>query len=147
MRAFSLVELIFVLVIMGILVFVGMQFIPNETPLSDKEVLKKLILTKKTNALGYRVYGENNETCIILTKDAINKEENNSRIKYYFKSTIQINGLKNGNVLCFDYLGRPYDGEVEKDMSNLVKNFVIITLSYKNKEKNLTCYPITGYVR
>ena len=146
MRAFSLIELIFVLVIMGILTFIGMQFIPNETPLSDAEVLKKLILTKKTNALGYRIYVENNETCITLTKEAINQEENISKVKYHFKSTIEINGSV-GNVLCFDYLGRPYNGEVDLNLSNLLKNFVTITLSYNNKEKNLTLYPISGYIR
>ncbi|WP_024787667.1 MULTISPECIES: type II secretion system protein [unclassified Lebetimonas] len=146
MRAFSLIELIFVLVIMGILSFVGMQFIPNETPLSDSEILKKLILTKKTNALGYKIFGENNETCIKLTKNDINSEENASRVKYRFKSDIQVSGLS-GDLLCFDYMGRPYDGGVDEKLTHLLKNFVTITLNYKNKEKNLTLYPVSGYVR
>ncbi|WP_024791860.1 type II secretion system protein [Lebetimonas sp. JS138] len=146
MRAFSLIELIFVLVIMGILSFVGMQFIPNETPLSDSEILKKLILTKKTNALGYKIFGENNETCIKLTKNDINSEENASRAKYRFKSDIQVSGLS-GDLLCFDYMGRPYDGGVDEKLTHLLKNFVTITLIYKNKEKNLTLYPVSGYVR
>lgn len=146
MRAFSLIELIFVLVIMGILSFVGMQFIPNETPLSDSEILKKLILTKKTNALGYKVYGENNDTCIRLDRNYINNEENLSRVKYKFKSDIEVEGLS-GDLLCFDYMGRPYDGGVDEKLTHLLKNFVTITLNYKNKEKNLTLYPVSGYVR
>ncbi|GAX87076.1 conserved hypothetical protein [Lebetimonas natsushimae] len=146
MRAFSLIELIFVLVIMGILAFVGMQFIPNETPLSDAEILKKLILNKKTNALGYKIYGENNDTCIRLSKGDINNEEKLSRVKYKFKSSIKINGLSS-DLLCFDYKGRPYDGEVDEKMKNLLRNFVTITLNYKNKEKNLTIYPMSGDIR
>jgi prepilin-type N-terminal cleavage/methylation domain-containing protein len=146
MRAFSLIELIFVLVIMGILAFVGMQFIPNETPISDAEILKKLILNKKTNALGYKVYEENNDTCIRLNKDYINKEENLSRVKYKFKSAINVLGLSS-DLLCFDYKGRPCNGKCEKNLSNLLKKNVTIMLNYNNKEKNLTLYPISGYVR
>jgi prepilin-type N-terminal cleavage/methylation domain-containing protein len=146
MRAFSLIELIFVLVIMGILTFVGMQFIPNETPISDAEILKKLILNKKTNAIGYKIFGENNETCIRLNKDYINNEENLSRVKYKFKSSIEIDGLSD-DLLCFDYKGRPYDGEVDEKMTNLLKNFVTITLRYNRKEKNLTLFPVSGYIR
>jgi Tfp pilus assembly protein FimT len=147
MKAVSLLEMIFVLVIIGILSIIGVEFIPNERPISDSEVLKKLILMKKTNAIGYRTYKENNLTCIKLDRDAINEEENLSRVKYRFKSEINVTGLKNGNEICFDYMGRAYDGEVENNLSNLIKNFVIITISYKNKEKNLTLYPISAYVR
>jgi prepilin-type N-terminal cleavage/methylation domain-containing protein len=146
MRAFSLLELIFVLVIIGVLSLIGVQFVPNERPISDAEILKKLILTKKTNAIGYKVFSENNDTCIKLDKNDINNEENISRVKYKFKSDISINGL-NGDLLCFDYKGRPFDGKVEKNLSNLLKNFVTIILKYKNKEENLTLYPISGYVR
>jgi prepilin-type N-terminal cleavage/methylation domain-containing protein len=146
MKAFSLIELIFVLVIMGVLTFIGMQFIPNETPLSDAEVLKKLILNKKTIALGYKIYGENNDTCIRLNKDYINEEENLSRVKYKFKSDISTNGLSS-DLLCFDYKGRPCDGECDENLSSLLTKFVIITLSYNKKEKNLTLYPISGYLR
>jgi prepilin-type N-terminal cleavage/methylation domain-containing protein len=147
MRAFTLIELIFVLVIIGIMAFVGMEFIPNETYISDAQMLKKLILTKKTNALGYKVYGENNDTCLRLNKDYINSEENLSQVKYKFKSDINVSGLKNGDLICFDYKGRPYDGVVERNLSHLLEKNVIITLKHHTKEINLTLYPISGYVR
>jgi prepilin-type N-terminal cleavage/methylation domain-containing protein len=146
MRAFTLLEMVFVLVIIGILSFIGVEYIPNNRPISDSEVLKKLILTKKTNAIGYKTYKENNYTCIELNMTKINEEENLSKVKYRFKSTLTIKGL-NGNIICFDDLGRPYDGAVEINLSNMIKNFVIISLSYKNKEKNFTMYPISGYIR
>jgi len=148
MKSFSLIELIFVIVIMGILAFLGMQGIPNETPISDAEVLKKLILTRKTNAIGYEVYGENNDTCLKFTKDYVNSEENASRVKYRFKSDINVTGLSNRDKLvCFDYFGRPYDGKSEENLSNLLKKLVIITIKYHGREKNLTFYPISGYIK
>ena len=147
MRAFSLIELIFTIAIMGILTIVGLSFLPNETPLSDAEILKKIILTKKTNALGYKVFSENNDTCLRITQDYINSEENQSKVKYRFKSTISVNGLNSNSLLCFDYLGRPYNGVVEKNLSNILNNNVIITLNYHNKEMNLTLLPISGFVR
>jgi len=147
MKAFSLIELIFVVIIMGILTVVGVSFLPNETPLSDTQVLKKIILTKKTNALGYKVFTENNDTCLKVTQDYLNSEENQSKVKYRFKSSISVNGLNSDSLLCFDYLGRPYDGVVEKNLSNILSKNVTITLSFHNKEKNLTLFPISGYIR
>jgi len=147
MKAFSLIELIFVIIIMGILTVVGLSFLPNETPLSDAEILKKIILTKKTNALGYKVFTENNDTCLKITQDYINSEENQSKVKYRFKSSITVNGLNSDSLLCFDYLGRPYDGVVEKNLSNILNKNVTIILSFHNKEKNLTLFPISGYIR
>jgi hypothetical protein len=46
-------------------------------------------------------------------------------------------------------MGKPYDGGVDEKLTHLLKNFVTITLNYKNKEKNLTLYlyPVSGYVR
>jgi hypothetical protein len=146
MKAFSLIELIFILVIIGVLSFIGVQFIPNERSISDAEVLKKIILTKKTNALGYKVFTENNDTCIRLNKDFINSEENLSRIKYKFKSDIEVNGLSS-DLLCFDYKGRPYDGVVDKKLSHLLEKNIIIILKYNNKKKSLILYPISGYIR
>ena len=147
MRAFSLIELIFIIAIMGILTVVGLSFLPNETPLSDTQVLKKIILTKKTNALGYKVFTENNDTCLRITQDYINSEENQSKVKYKFKSSISVNGLNSDNLLCFDYLGRPYDGVVEENLSNILDKNVTITLTYHNREINLTLFPISGYIR
>jgi len=148
MKAFTLIELILVIIIMIILTVVGLSFLPNETPLSDAEILKKIILTKKTNAIGYKVFTENNDTCLKITQNYINSEENQSKVKYRFKSTINVNGLDNSeDLVCFDYLGRPYDGVVDINLSNILKNNVIISLKYHNKEINLTLFPITGYIR
>jgi len=66
MKAFSLTELIFVIIIMGILSFIGLEFIPNETLNSDVQMLKSEILRKKSDAIGYEYYGKDDYVWIIV---------------------------------------------------------------------------------
>ena len=150
MRAFTLIELIFVLVLIGILSTVAIMHMPNNTLVVDTQTLKFLILQKKSNALNFKAdmdnADENKTVCITLTKSALNEEENSSKIRYFYESTISVNGLRNGNTVCFDEYGRPFDGRVNKDLSNLLTQNVIITLNYRNKEKNITLYKISGDV-
>jgi len=149
MKAFSLTELIFVIVIMGILSFIGLEFIPNETLNSDVQMLKSEILRKKSDAIGYENYGKDDYVCITLDKDYLNNEDNTSsqKIHYKFKSDISVIGLNNGNVICFDYLGRPYDGETDTNLTNILHTNIIIKLNYNNEEQNITVFPITGAIR
>jgi len=149
MRAFSLMELIFVIVIMGILSFMGLQFIPDETLTSDTQMLKEKILQKKSDALGYKTAGSDDYVCINFDKDDLNSKDKNSneKVHYKFKSEISVKGLNNGNTICFDYLGRVFDGEIDVNLTNLVHKNIIISLKYKNKEQNITIYPITGVIR
>jgi prepilin-type N-terminal cleavage/methylation domain-containing protein len=151
MRAFSLIELIFVIVIMGVLTFTGLQFIPDEKLTVYTQMLKAKILEKKSNALGYRYTGDNNLTCITFNKDWLTLDENNSKVKYDFNKTyisISIEPDLNENRLCFDYLGRDYNGSVDENLTNLIHNEVNITLTYRNNEQNIiTVYPISGAVK
>ena len=147
MRAFSLIELIFVIVIMGILTFSAFEFIPDNTLISDKEMLKLKILQKKSNALGYKKIGFDDYICITFDKDFLNEEDKNSseKVHYTFKSNISVEGL-NGNRVCFDNFGRIYDNEVDANLENLINNVIIIKLIYKSDEKNITIYPLIGAI-
>ena len=147
MKAFSLIELIFVIVIMGILTFSAFEFIPDNTLISDKEMLKLKILQKKSNALGYKKIGFDDYICITFDKDFLNEEDKNSseKVHYTFKSNISVEGL-NGNRVCFDNFGRIYDNEVDANLENLINNVIIIKLIYKSDEKNITIYPLIGAI-
>jgi len=149
MRAFSLIELIFVIVIMGILSFLGIQYIPDETLTSDTQMLKTKILQKKFNALGYKTEGSDDYVCISFDKDDLNNKEkiSNEKVHYTFKSEISVNGLNNGNTICFDYLGRVFDGEIDNNLTNMIHTNIIISLKYKNDEQNFSIYSITGAIR
>ena len=147
MKAFSLIELILVIVIMGTLTFSAFEFIPDNTLISDKEMLKLKIVQKKSNALGYKKIGFDDYICITVDKNSLNNEDKDSseKVHYKFKSDISIKGLS-GKKLCFDSFGRVYDDEVDNDLNNLINNVVIIKLKYKNDEKNITIYPLMGAI-
>lgn len=148
MRAFSLIELIFVIVIMGILTFSALEFIPDNTLISDKEMLRLKIMQKKSNALGYKKIGFEDYICITFDKNYLNEEDKNSneKVHYIFKSDISVEGLS-GNRICFDSFGRVYDNEIDDTLENLIENIITIKLIYKNDEKNITIYPLTGAIK
>jgi len=146
MKAFTLIELIFVIVIMGILSFIAISYIPDDTLIDNTKALKNLINLKETYALGYEANmsddNDKKKVCITFDKNTLNNEENSSKIRYYFKADIS----SNIQTVCFDKFGRPFENSIDTKDSNLLHKNVIITLSYKNKDKNITIYPITGYV-
>ncbi len=146
MRAFTLIELIFVIVITGLLMFVGLEYIPDDTLNNDKKALKNLIFLKETNALGYEAdMSDNNDkkkVCITFTKSYINSEENSSKIRYYLKSDI----TSNYNTICFDKFGRVFNNEIDYKNDNLLQKNVNIMLSYKGNDINLTIDKTTGYI-
>ena len=146
MRAFSLIELIFVVVIIAIILAVGVNYLPKTRAISDAESIKFKLLATRTNALGYKTAEENDYTCITLSKDVLNKNEKNSNenVKFLIKSDIRIEGLKNGNTICFDNLGRAYDGRAK--IENLLHNKIFISV-ISEREINLTLYPISGFIR
>jgi prepilin-type N-terminal cleavage/methylation domain-containing protein len=154
MKAFSLVEMIFVLVIMGILTFVGLEYIPDEKLTTYAQMLKQKILEKKSNALGYRYTQENNLACITFDKNWLALDESSLKVRYDFnKSYIDINVFSenddNISTICFDYLGRVYRDSVDINLTNLLHTNIIISLKdkRKNEEKNITIYAISGSVR
>lgn len=153
MKAFSLIELIFVIVIMGILSFLGLQYIPDEKLTVYTQMLKAKIMEKKSNALGYK--SEENESyfCITFDKESLKNDENFSNIKFDFNKSyisFEITPKLRDDTLCFDYMGRDYNGSVEKNLTNLIHTNIIITVKRndkKNEEKNITIYPWTGTLR
>ena len=149
MKAFSLLELLVVLVIMGVLSFIGLQYIPDETLTVDTQMLKQKILQKKSNALGYKYVGSDDYVCITFDKIYLNSEDKNTseKVHYKFKSEISVSGLQNGNTICYDYLGRPYDGQIDLNLTKIIHTNIIVTLKYRNSEQNITIFPITGSVR
>jgi len=44
-------------------------------------------------------------------------------------------------------LGRDYNGSVDRNLTNLLSDFIIVRLNYKNEEKNITIYPYTGAIK
>ena len=122
-----MVELIFVIVLMGILASIGGNLLPDNKLLQyTNEVTMKIKDTQK-NAIGNDVTGfgtpwENNTTCITLD-DSLHVE---------FEIT-----------LCFDEYGRPYDSTNK----HLVFHDINITIKDNSNKKNIiSVFPMSGYV-
>ncbi|MEO1923357.1 MAG: type II secretion system protein [Nautiliaceae bacterium] len=146
MRGFTLIELVFVLIIIGILSAVGAGYIYNSenVVLSDAKLLKQKLLEKRSNALGFIAdmsnADEKNSVCLKINKNDLSKDTD--KVKYIFKSD-NINSPY--SELCFDSFGRVYYDDV--NISNLIHNEFNISLTYKENTKIITVYPISGYVK
>jgi len=146
-KSFTLIELIFVLILIGILSSVAITSIPDNTLSDDTKALKNLINKKKSFALNYEAnmsnINEKKRVCITLTKSALNSEENSSKIKYFFKID---NITSNYNTICFDKFGRVFHDGIDPQDVNLLHQNVTIILQYKGKSKTIVVHKITGLV-
>ena len=158
MRGFTLIELVFVILILALLSAVAVYYIPDTTLDNNAKVLKDKILDKRSNSINF-ISSDSNLTCIEFDIDKLNKDENSSRVKFKFSKrvTFDLSGcsnkaginFENNKTICFDRFGRPFVGEVDDKLENLCNNNAIITVKYeaKKQEKNITIYTISGAVR
>ena len=143
--AFTMVELIFVIVLMGILAYIGGNFLPDNRLLNDTNFLTMKIKQAQKNALLCDVVGflkpwsvENNSTCIDLDTAKLEAKETKAQKPHKFSSTLSVDG---NSILCFDEFGRPYQGE-----QLLLKN-LDMNLTYKMQNyKSILVMPMSGYV-
>ena len=156
MRGFTLIELIFVIIILAIVSAVGVYYIPDPTLQESANVLKSKILNKRSNAINFITDSENNITCIEFNISKLNKDENSSRVRYHFSKrlTLKVSGCANAGIdfednktICFDAYGRAFAGEVDEKLNNLCNSDANVSIDYKNKEKNITIFKISGFVR
>lgn len=153
-KAFTLTELIFVMIVIGILVGVGFSSLNPNYLSRDSEFVLIKIKQARYNAIGNDNHEETNN-CIQITKKDINDKEisDKSQTPYKLHVDIQIispNSFNSDNKLCFDSLGRPYNGDSYTSTGNLkldklIKNFLDIKLTYNSKNCTIRVYPYGGY--
>lgn len=144
-KAFSMIELIFVIVLIGVLASIGGNLMPDNRLLKDTSYMTMKIKETQKNAIAYDVVefgapwssdNDNNTTCIDLNIDGFLEKEENRQKPHRFSIK---NDFDEG-VLCFDSYGRPYQEEQlllqEKD----------INVTYNGKSKIISVLPISGYV-
>jgi len=167
-RAFTMIELIVVIIVIAILAGSAISFFPDKKLNNSVNYLSLQIKNAQENALNYNHYKfadtlwkkrdsskEYDLTCIDLNitgqravygKAALDAQEEQKNIpKHFFiDKNIQINvtGLNDQNqTLCFDSNGRPYTVE-----QKLLKNIIDIKMTLKNRTKSILIYPLSGYV-
>ncbi|NOX16359.1 MAG: hypothetical protein GXP61_10135 [Epsilonproteobacteria bacterium] len=142
--AFSMVELIFVIILVGILSYIGSGFLPDNRLLNDTNFLTMKIKETQKNAISYDINAfskpwskTSDFTCIDLNTTNLEQKDSHSQKPHEFSSTLSVDGNK---TLCFDSYGRPYQSE-----RLLLKN-LDMNLTYKDQHKSISVLRVSGYV-
>ena len=147
MKSFTLIEFIFVIIIVGVLSISAINSLPDNTLIDNTNYIYNKILEKKANALGFMANmeneDENNSVCIVFDKNWLKDDEKRRKVKFNLSSRVEIKSEY--KTICFDYLGRPYKGRVDLlKFSNLLHKKTDINITYNDKYKTIEVYPITG---
>ncbi len=142
---FTMVEIIFVIVIIGILASIGTSIFPDNRLYEYSSKVTMNLKKKQKNAIGYDIHGfnvtpwtkEDERTCMNLNETDL-LGESLSLVR------VDIGGGANENdKLCFDEYGRPYIHEEQR----LLTEEINITINYNNNNKTILVYPYSGYVK
>ena len=146
MKAITLIELIFVLIIIGILTSVGFYSAKPNYLLQDGIMVQKRLLQARYEGIMYNKQNFDNFIsskigCVAL--DELNRSEDG----YRFHSSLEINDSL--NPLCFDSFARPHkSGDSNKtSLDTLVtQKSWLLSIRYNNKELKFFVLPESGYV-
>ncbi len=145
-KAFSMIELIFIIIVLGILATTMKMNMPDNRLLLDINFITQKIKTKQIYALSYDNFDyqaktfNDAKTCIYIDKDALNLDEKNiSKLSpYQIRSKITIDS--NDNNICFDNLGRPFN------VNNFINMPISFNISYKDRNKTIKIMPFSGCI-
>ncbi len=146
-KAFTLVELIFVIVILGILSGAAVMSIPDNRLLTDINFITMKIKEKQMDAFIYDNYDFNDiswrdnfyeKTCIDTANIKSDEKSSKSARKYQMKSTLST------KKICFDTLGRPYLNNYK--LNNLIQTPILLDIEYKNTKRKIKIMPYSGSI-
>ncbi len=148
-----MIELIFIIIILGILTASIKMAVPDSRLRTDTESIIQKIKQTQLKALEYshEVLGDTqwrekdyNDTCIFLNKeylDSVEKDKNGA--KPYLLSS-QTSLTSNASKVCFDDLGRPYKDNYK--LNNFLNMPIELNVTYKQKNKSILIMPYSGCV-
>ena len=141
-KAFTFIELIFVIVIMGIMASVASSSFRSNYLLNDTNFIALKIKNAQFLGIGYEhldfgggVSSSDRTGCIKINKSKLEENELNYKLHVTLSPS--------DTTICFDSKGRPHEDSFD---GTLLTSQKIITLSYNEKENNISIEPITGYV-
>ena len=146
-KAFTLVELIFVIVILGILSGAAVMSIPDNHLYSDINFITAKIKQKQMDAFLYDPYDFNDpswrdsyhdRSCIDTATLKNDEQQSLSAKKYQLKSTIT------AKKICFDALGRPFIDDYK--LNHFIKSPILLDITYKSTTRKLKIMPYSGSI-
>ena len=139
-RAFSLIELIFVIVLMGVLAGIGFYYSRPDPTRADAQYTLLKLKEARYRAIGYETEDSNCSDAGWVKLSKTSLENDGRRPRHDIKSTIS----PEGTIICFDHLGRPHEGN-STALSTLIHTKLDVV--FKNGDKNTTIevHPQTGY--
>ena len=149
-QAFTLIELIFVIVIMGIMAGIASSAFKTNYLLDDTNFIALKIKNAQFLGIGHEHLNfdgtssgfDDKSGCIDIKKSELDEEATNkNEINYAIHSSLS--GSLNDTKICFDSKGRPHEDDFN---GTLLTSSKTLTLEYSNEDRNITIEPITGYV-
>ncbi len=146
-KAFTLTELIFIIVILGILAGAAVMNIPDNRLMTDINFVTSQIKKKQMDAFIYDVYDFTDDawrdnfydkTCINTANIKADEKSSKSARKYQIKSTLT------STKICFDFLGRPYLDNYR--LNNLIKTPILLDIEYKSTKRKIKIMPYSGSI-
>ncbi len=147
-KAFTLIELIFVIILIGIIAGVGSSMFKTNYLLHDTHYIMSKIRQAQYEGIGYEhqkfdgTFIDDDRGCVDFTKEKLDDNASESGGKYSLHVSIDKSAFSSG-TLCFDAKGRPHDGDFSSN--SLLSEQKMLKLGYSDTENIIIIEPITGY--
>lgn len=146
-EAFSLIETIFVIVIISIIAATGALSVRPHRVENDSRWVLMQIKKARFEGLGvdHRSFGSgeiddpSDLGCIVLDRDWIAANSRKGGARYEMKA--ELVGELAGKKICFDHLGRASEG----NYSNLLHSTASLIVSYGERNRTIVIFPESGY--
>ncbi len=148
---FTLIELIFVIILMGVLTGVGFYMSQPDATKQDAQYTLLKLKEARYRAIGYETGdGSCSEAgWIVLNEGNLSSNESpthtiKSEIKLPTITTLANTTPHKPETVCFDSLGRPHDGN-STSLVSLIRNPLDINFTKGDKNTTIRLFPQTGY--
>jgi len=141
-HAFSLIELIFVIVLIGVISGIGFYMSRPDYARQDAQYTLLKLKEARYRAIGYDALDSSG--CVTLTKAALSNSDEAPRHEIKNEPVITYTQNPAITTICFDSLGRPHDGH-SIALATLIQTE--LTIMFQNSDKNSTIrvFPQSGY--
>ena len=148
-NAFTLIELLFVIIAAGVLAAVGTSLYKTNHLRNDANFIAAKIKQAQYRGIGFEHNGFGTEEttadldngCILLNAAALEETAGSGEAHYTLHATLS--GELANATLCFDSKGRPHLNDFTS--ATLLREQKVLTLTQAGKDANISIMPMSGY--